>query len=73
MEYCCQVYDYGSVNVDLFTENKILILAWTSVSKHYRHIPDRNQKWVCEVVGPALVDLPKPRSSLLNSHAKSVL
>ena len=67
MEYCCEVYVHGSVNVGLFTENKNLILAWTSVSKHYRHLPDRYQKWVSEAVGPALIDLPKPRSSLWNS------
>ena len=64
MEYCCEVYGHESVNMDLFTENKNLILAWTSVSKHYRHLPDKYQTRVCEAVGPALVALLKPRSSL---------
>ena len=64
MEYCCEVYGHGSVNVDLFMENKNLILVWISVSKHYRHLQDIYQKWVCEAVSPALVDLPEPRSSL---------
>ena len=73
MEYCCEVYGHRSVNVDLFTEDKNLILVCTSVSKHYKHLPDRYQKWVCGAVGPALVDLPKPRSSLWNSHAESVI
>ena len=44
----------------LFTENESLILVSTSVSKHYRHLPDKYQKIVCEAVGPALLDLPKP-------------
>ena len=60
MEYCCEIYGHGSVNVDLFPENKNLILVWTNVSKYYRHLPHRYQKRVCEAVGPALVDLPKP-------------
>ena len=60
IEYCCEVYVHGSVNVELFTENKNLIVAWTNVSKHYRHLPDRSQKWVCKGVGPAFVALPKP-------------
>ena len=59
IDYCCKIYGHGSENVDLFTENKILILVWTSVSRHYRHLPDRYQKPVCKAVGPALVDLPK--------------
>ena len=52
MEYCCEVYGHGSVNVDFFTENKNLILVWTSVSKskHYKHQPDRCQKRDCETV-----------------------
>ena len=73
MEYSCEVYGHGSVNVDLFTKNKNLVLAWTSALKHYRHLPDKYQKWVCEVDGLALVDLPKPCSSLWNSHPKSVI
>ena len=44
--------------MDLFTENKSLILVWTSVSKHYRYLPDRYQKRDCEAVGTAFVDLP---------------
>ena len=62
MQYCCEVYSHGSANADLFTEDKNLILVWTSVSKyyHYRHLPDRYQKRVCEAIGLALVDLPKP-------------
>ena len=46
--------------MDLFTENESLLLVWTSASKYYRHLPDKYQKRVCEAVGPALVDLPKP-------------
>ena len=60
MEVCCEVYGHGSGNVDLFTGNKNFILVWTSVSKHYRYLPDRYQKRVCEAAGPAFADLPKP-------------
>ena len=60
MEHCCQVYGHGSVNVDLFKDNKRLLLVWTSVSKHYRHLPGRYQKRVCQAVGLALVDFLKP-------------
>ena len=45
--------------MDLFATNESLILVLTSVSKQYRHLPDRYQKKVCEAVGPTLVGLPK--------------
>ena len=60
MEYCCEVYSHRCVNVDLFTVNKNSISVWTSVSKHYRHLPDRYQKRVCDAAGLALVELPQP-------------
>ena len=45
---------------ELFTENKNLMLVWTSASKCYRDLARTFQKRVCEAVGPALADLPKP-------------
>ena len=35
------------------------MLVWTRASKHYRDLPDRFQKQICEAFGPALADLPK--------------
>ena len=56
-------------NIDLFTENINLILVWTSVSTHYRDLPDKYEERVCGAVGAALVDLPKP----LAHHCKIVM
>lgn len=63
MKYCSQAYGYGSLNVDLFTENKILMLVWTSASKPYRDLPGRFEKLVCEAFVPALCNLPTSGSS----------
>lgn len=69
MECSCQIYVYGSVNIDLFTENKKIILVWTSVLKGFMDLPDWFQKRVCKAFDPALVDFLKP----LVHHGKVVI